>query len=89
MSTVARSISGLLPIFKQAARLASVFGDDRDAFALDYSRFSKALAYLFICAFIANAASFVLQIANPANLVVYDKQLPPLLPWLKTFFFPP
>jgi arsenical pump membrane protein len=49
---------------------------------------TKALPYLFICAFIANAASFVLPIANPANLVVYGKQLPPLLPWLKTFFFP-
>ena len=49
---------------------------------------TKALPYLFICAFIANAASFVLPIANPANLVVYGKQLPPLMPWLKTFFLP-
>jgi arsenical pump membrane protein len=49
---------------------------------------TKALPYLFICAFIANAASFVLPIANPANLVVYGKQLPPLAPWLKTFFLP-
>ena len=29
------------------------------------------LPYLFVCAFIANAASFVLPISNPANLVVY------------------
>ena len=29
------------------------------------------LPYLFICAFIANAASFVLPISNPANLVVF------------------
>jgi arsenical pump membrane protein len=49
---------------------------------------TKALPYLFICAFIANAASFVLPIANPANLVVYGKQLPPLTPWLKTFLLP-
>lgn len=49
---------------------------------------TKALPYLFICAFIANAASFVLPIANPANLVVYGKQLPPLLPWLRTFVLP-
>jgi arsenical pump membrane protein len=48
----------------------------------------KALPYLFLCAFIANAASFVLPIANPANLVVYGKQLPPLLPWLRIFFLP-
>ena len=30
---------------------------------------TKALPYLLICAFIANAASFVLPISNPANLV--------------------
>jgi arsenical pump membrane protein len=49
---------------------------------------TKALPYLFICAFIANAASFVLPISNPANLVVYGKTLPPLIPWLRTFFLP-
>src|ERR1700685_1547436 len=49
---------------------------------------TKALPYLFICAFIANAASFVLPIANPANLVVYGRSLPPLLPWLGTFLLP-
>ena len=31
----------------------------------------EPLPYLFICAFIANAASFSLPIANPANLVVF------------------
>jgi arsenical pump membrane protein len=49
---------------------------------------TKALPYLLICAFIANAASFVLPISNPANLVVYGKNLPPLLTWLKTFLLP-
>ena len=49
---------------------------------------TKALPYLFICAFIANAASFVLPISNPANLVVYGKTLPPLVPWLRTFLLP-
>jgi arsenical pump membrane protein len=49
---------------------------------------TKALPYLLICAFIANAASFVLPISNPANLVVYGKDLPPLLTWLKTFLLP-
>src|SRR6185437_4724374 len=44
--------------------------------------------YLFACAFIANAASFVLPISNPANLVVYGKTLPPLLPWLRVFARP-
>lgn len=49
---------------------------------------TKALPYLFICAFIANAASFVLPISNPANLVVYGKTLPPLTRWLRTFLLP-
>src|SRR5580658_4128085 len=49
---------------------------------------TKALPYLFVCAFIANAASFVLPISNPANLVVYGKHLPALLPWLRTFLIP-
>ena len=33
----------------------------------------EPLPYLFVCAFIANAASFVLPISNPANLVVFGK----------------
>ena len=45
-------------------------------------------AYLFICAFIANAASFVLPISNPANLVVYGKALPRLAEWLRIFLVP-
>src|SRR5580692_3853634 len=49
---------------------------------------TKALPYLLICVFIANAASFVLPISNPANLVVYGRSLPPLLPWLRTFLIP-
>ncbi len=49
---------------------------------------TKPLPYLLICAFIANAASFVLPISNPANLVVYGTHLPALLPWLGTFALP-
>src|ERR1700675_1418391 len=48
----------------------------------------EPLPYLFICAFIANAASFVLPISNPANLVVFGKQMPPLLDWLRIFALP-
>jgi arsenical pump membrane protein len=44
--------------------------------------------YLVACAFIANAASFVLPIANPANLVVYGKTMPSLIPWLRVFLLP-
>ena len=32
-----------------------------------------ALPYLLACAFIANAASFLLGISNPANIVVFDE----------------
>jgi arsenical pump membrane protein len=57
-----------------------------------YAAVKKANAesrpYLLICALIANAASFVLPISNPANLVVYGKHLPALLPWLRTFALP-
>jgi arsenical pump membrane protein len=48
----------------------------------------EPLPYLFVCAFIANAASFVLPISNPANLVVFGKQMPPLSEWLRTFALP-
>ncbi len=34
---------------------------------------TEPLPYLLICAFIANAASFVLPISNPANLVVFHQ----------------
>ena len=44
--------------------------------------------YLLACAFIANAASFVFPISNPANLVVFDQHMPPLVPWLKIFLLP-
>lgn len=49
---------------------------------------ARPLPYLFICAFIANAASFVLPISNPANLVIYGSQMPPLLDWLQRFTLP-
>jgi arsenical pump membrane protein len=48
----------------------------------------EPLPYLFVCAFIANAASFVLPISNPANLVVFGKQMPPLADWLRIFALP-
>ena len=46
------------------------------------------LPYLFACAFIANAASFVLPISNPANLVIYGSHMPPLLQWLPRYILP-
>lgn len=53
-------------------------------------RRSKAqpLPFLFACAMIANAASFVLPISNPANLVVFHSGMPPLGRWLASFLLP-
>jgi arsenical pump membrane protein len=49
---------------------------------------AEPLPYLFVCAFIANAASFLLPISNPANLVLYGNHMPPLLTWLAHFLLP-
>jgi len=47
------------------------------------------MPYLLVCAFIANAASFVLPISNPANLVIFGGgDMPPLSRWLATFGLP-
>jgi arsenical pump membrane protein len=46
------------------------------------------LPFLFACAMIANAASFVLPISNPANLVVFHNGMPPLSRWLAAFLLP-
>ena len=52
------------------------------------ARVTDPLPYLFVCAFIANAASFVLPISNPANLVVFAEHMPPLTRWLALFALP-
>lgn len=49
---------------------------------------AKPLPLLFACAMIANAASFVLPISNPANLVLYGGTMPPLGAWLESFGVP-
>jgi arsenical pump membrane protein len=48
----------------------------------------QALPQLYACAFVSNAASFLLPFSNPANLVVYGRALPALAPWLVTFIVP-
>ncbi len=52
------------------------------------AKVEQPLPYLLICAFIANAASFVLPISNPANLVLYASNTPPLFAWLARFGLP-
>ena len=46
------------------------------------------LPLLFACALIANAASFVLPISNPANLVLYGGKMPSLGQWFASFALP-
>jgi arsenical pump membrane protein len=58
------------------------------AAAVKAAKVQKPLPYLLICAFIANAASFVLPISNPANLVIYGSHMPPLLQWLPQYILP-
>ena len=58
------------------------------AAAVKTAKVRDPLPYLLICAFIANAASFVLPISNPANLVIYGSHMPSLLQWLPRFALP-
>ena len=58
------------------------------AAAVKTAKVKDPLPYLFVCAFIANAASFVLPISNPANLVIYGDHMPSLLQWLPRFAVP-
>ena len=46
------------------------------------------LPLLFVCALVANAASFVLPISNPANIVLYGNHTPALGAWLVRFTLP-
>lgn len=53
------------------------------------AKLKNPMPYLLICAFIANAASFVLPISNPANLVIFGGgTMPPLSKWMATFALP-
>jgi arsenical pump membrane protein len=49
---------------------------------------AKPLPHLFACAFVANAASFVLPISNPANLVIYGAHMPDLAQWVPRYALP-
>jgi arsenical pump membrane protein len=49
---------------------------------------AKPLPYITVCALIANAASFLLPISNPSNLLVFAGRMPTLGTWLQTFALP-
>lgn len=55
------------------------------ALALARRMGGSPLPLLFACAFVANAASFLLPTGNPANLLVYGRALPALLPWVAAY----
>ena len=56
--------------------------------ATRHAKVTRPLPFLFACAMIANAASFVLPISNPANLVVFHSHMPPLGRWMLSFLAP-
>jgi arsenical pump membrane protein len=80
-------------------RFVDALGDDRHrvlqrgpaivltpaVYAATRAASATPLPYLFVCAFIANAASFLLPISNPAKLVIFGAQLPDLAAWLAQF----
>ncbi|WP_338664117.1 SLC13 family permease [Pararoseomonas sp. SCSIO 73927] len=49
---------------------------------------ANPMPHLYACALMANAASFLLPISNPANLVVFGEHMPPLGAWLLRFTLP-
>jgi arsenical pump membrane protein len=46
------------------------------------------LPYVTLCALVANAASFLLPISNPSNLLVFAGRMPSLQQWFVTFALP-
>ncbi|WP_420132855.1 SLC13 family permease, partial [Rhodopseudomonas sp.] len=90
------SASRLFTIVYAVGTLVTIFlSNDATAVVLTPAVYAAAraakvepLPYLLVCAFIANAASFVLPISNPANLVVFGDRMPTLLEWLRVFALP-
>lgn len=58
------------------------------AAAVKTAKSRNPVSYLLICAFVANAASFILPISNPANLVIYNGRMPPLHAWVTIYGLP-
>ncbi|WCM91192.1 arsenic transporter [Acidovorax sp. NCPPB 2350] len=83
-------------VFGVGTLVTATLSNDATAVVLTPAVFAVAravgaspLPYLLICAFVANAASFVLPISNPANLVLWGGgQMPSLPHWLALFGLP-
>ncbi|HEY1427057.1 MAG TPA: SLC13 family permease [Caulobacteraceae bacterium] len=85
------SPAALFALTYAAGVVVTVFlSNDATAVVLTPARRAKTrpLPHLFACAMVANAASFVLPISNPANLVLYASRPPPLGAWLAAFALP-
>jgi arsenical pump membrane protein len=81
-----------LLLFGAGALVTALLSNDTTALVLTPAVFAALdatgvdpLPYLYACAFVANAASFVLPFSNPANLVMYGGRLPPLSEWFGSF----
>jgi arsenical pump membrane protein len=81
-----------LLIFGAGALVTALLSNDTTALVLTPAVFAALeasgvdpLPYLYACAFVANAASFVLPFSNPANLVMYGGRLPVLDAWFGSF----
>ncbi|MBR0935333.1 arsenic transporter [Bradyrhizobium jicamae] len=91
-----KSASRLFAIVYAVGTLVTIFlSNDATAVVLTPAVYAatraakvEPLPYLFVCAFIANAASFVLPISNPANLVLFGARMPTLPEWLHYFLLP-
>lgn len=82
--TLVYALAVIITVFLSNDATAVVFTPAVAAMATA-AKARKALPYLLICAFVANAASFVLPISNPANLVLFGGHMPRLLEWLRLF----
>jgi arsenical pump membrane protein len=49
---------------------------------------ASPVPYVVACALVANAASFLLPISNPSNLLVFAGRMPSLAQWLRPFALP-
>jgi arsenical pump membrane protein len=85
--TYVYALAVLITVFLSNDATAVVFTPAVAAVARQ-ARVAKKQPYLLICAFVANAASFLLPISNPANLVVYGAAMPALPQWLRIFLLP-
>jgi arsenical pump membrane protein len=82
----------LFLVYAAGVAVTALLSNDTTALVLTPAVFAaleasgaEPLPYLYACAFVANAASFLLPFSNPANLVTFGSRLPPLGSWVSVF----